>query len=372
MQSKRYLLEHLRNTVPAGVRWALRGGRCGLSAWLAADTVKDLDVWVHGQDIGAFIQALAPDTVGAVSLESDPRWLQHIVLVMAERFGGQLVDVAYGDLKVGGALTCREVQITTRIGPHGPMLAGVAAVADLLMRKLLRGKAVSPSRHAEAELHWHTAPVLQRKAWLGDLRATFGDGLPGRVQAILAGRRITGRERAAFVLAAARASLQHSGLPLMLRRRRRLVLGRRQRTLLKRPMAPVLFLVSDERGADRVESTLAEMGVATHRVMPGATAGLVSWRGVVRFVKAWMYGNALIRCGNVVSGSPVLAPLWGDPVRLDAADTRADILRSYYLAAHRWYIDDPAMARQVTGSDTVTTEPMAVRGAHLQGQQPFS
>lgn len=347
LSPKLALLQHLRDTVPEGVRWALRGGRSGMAVWMASHTVKDLDLWVHRHDIQAFVGGLAPVTVGTVSLESDTRWLQHLVLVMPERFGGQLLDISYGDLKVGGALTCREGLITTRTGSHGPMLAGVAAVSDLLLRKLLRGKGGSPARLAEAELHWHTESAAQRQAWREDLKATFGATLANRVEAILAGRRITPGGRLTFVLAAVRASLRGSGLPLMLRRRRRLVLGRRQRVLLKRPVAPVLFLLSGERAATQavlVEQVLASAGVTTQRIQPDSAGGS-RWERVARLVKAAVYGHAAILCGEPGVGGRLLLPvrIWGEPIRLSVPASGAEILKRYYQAAHRWYIDDPVL-----------------------------
>ncbi|QHC50550.1 hypothetical protein EKK97_14405 [Billgrantia tianxiuensis] len=149
------------------------------------------------------------------------------------------------------------------------------------MRKLLRGKTVSPNRLAESCLQWHSAPVGQREAWLGDLRATFNTALPDRVQAILSGRRITGFVRATFLLRAGWASLRDGGVPLAFRRRRRFVLGLRHRVLLKRPVAPVLFEVSGEEAAmlaAHIEMVLAGMGVTTQRVASVAVGPAALWR----------------------------------------------------------------------------------------------
>ncbi|QHC50551.1 hypothetical protein EKK97_14410 [Billgrantia tianxiuensis] len=101
--AKLALLEALKDTIPDGTRWALRGGKSGLAAWLAADTVKDLDLWVHSQDIRPFVRALAPIAVGTVSLESDPRWLRHLVLVMPQRFGGNCWTSPTETSESGGA-----------------------------------------------------------------------------------------------------------------------------------------------------------------------------------------------------------------------------------------------------------------------------
>lgn len=347
------LLEYLQSTVPTGVRWALRGGKTGLAAWLASDTVKDLDLWVHSADISRFLHALSPLAAGTVSLESDPRWLRHIVLVMPARFDHQLIDITYGDLKVGGALTCREELVAVRSGSHGPMLAGVAAVSDLLLRKLLRGKRVDPSRLAEASLQWHQAPEQQRRLWLADIGESLGGALQGSLPATLSGRRISRLQRAAFVLAAARASLVQGGISLVLRRRRRFVLGRRSRVPLKRPVAPVVFHLAGPEAAmlaHRLEQVLSASGVPTQRI----EAGTGVWNRLGRLTMAGVFGQAAI-----VSGSRRLSrlsfSLFGEPVVIGANADPEEILKRYYLAAHRWYIDDLALAgRMATGEGAGT------------------
>ncbi|PMR71861.1 hypothetical protein [Halomonas heilongjiangensis] len=394
MNPKHSLLKLLRDSAPGGIHWALRGGEVGLAAWLESASVKDVDLWVHSEEIKAFARALSPRAVSIISLESDPRWLRHVVLVMTAQFGGQLVDITFGDLKVGGALTCRESLITTRQGPDGPVLAGVAAVSDLLLRKLLRGKAPDRARIAEARAHWLAAPGETREAWLSDLELTFGKRLTQDVRAILNGRVITRQCRLAFVLAAARASLRHSGLPLMVRRRRRMVMGRRRRILLKRPVAPVLFQVSGVQG-DQVTSLLEEvlqgLGVATQHLAGRPDANrLDSLRSVGRCIKAGLYGHALIVTGDgtgiaaarapftiltwpfgrvirILTPGPATAATPRPPGTIRPADhhadtlgwpmTRADITENYYLAAHRWYIDDMAAARQLTAADSTVVDP---------------
>ncbi|MGR2737569.1 hypothetical protein ACUY1T_03855 [Billgrantia sp. Q4P2] len=372
--AKLSLLEHLQGTVPDGIRWALRGGKSGLAAWLAADGVKDLDVWVHSEDVPAFVHALAPVATGTASLESDPRWLRHLVLVMSKRFDGQLIDITYGDLRVGAALTCREPLISIRPGLHGPMLTGVAAVSDLLLRKLLRGKTLTPSRLAEASLQWHLAPAEQRRAWLADLGVTFNASLADRAQAILSGRRIAGRDRVFFLLRAAQASLRHGGVSLALRRRRRFVLGRRQRVPLKRPVAPVLFLVNGEGSATlaaRIKEVLAGAGVTTQCITPMGS-GPAHWATMSRLAKAGIYGHAvtLLDSGTAAPRLPLIARLCGEPIPLDSNASRDEILQRYYLAAHRWYIDDPLLAEQITAGENAMAEQRLVSMSPLAKPQP--
>src|SRR5690554_6077194 len=146
---KRGLLALLQGAaVPAG-HWALRGGETGLAKWLEAEGGKDIDLWVGSEALEAFCASLSHASVGVVSLENDPRWLRHVVFVMPGEYAGQLVDISFGDLKVGATLTCREALVTTGVGPFGPQLTGVAAVSDLLLRKLLRGKAPNDNRLQE-------------------------------------------------------------------------------------------------------------------------------------------------------------------------------------------------------------------------------
>lgn len=373
--AKLSLLKYLQGMVPDGVRWALRGGKSGLAAWLVADGVKDLDVWVHSEDVPAFVHALAPVATGTASLESDPRWLRHLVLVMSKRFDGQLIDITYGDLRVGAALTCREQLISIRPGLHGPMLTGVAAVSDLLLRKLLRGKMLTPSRLAEASLQWHLAPAEQRKAWIADLCVTFNGTLANHIQEILSGRRISGRERVFFLRLAAQASLRHGGVSLALRRRRRFVLGRRQRVPLKRPVAPVLFLVNGEGSATlaaRIKEVLAGAGVTTQCITPVASGGPARWAKMLWLLEAGIYGHAitLLYSGTAVPRLPLIARLCGAPIPLDSNAGRDEILQRYYLAAHRWYIDDPLLAEQIAAGENAMAERRLVSMSPLAKPQP--
>lgn len=370
---KHALLRHLREVAPDGVDWAVRGGETGLMAWMDSTAVKDVDLWVCGEDLGHFIDALSYSAQGIVSLESDPRWLRHIVFVMKDEFGGQLVDITFGDLKVGGTLTCREELITTADGPFGPVLSGVAAVSDLLMRKLLRGKVPSLERLTEARAHWQSASTRQRDVWLEDLRAIFGVSLARFVLAILNGQSMTHLHRCAFVLSASWISLNSSGAKLFLRRRRRLVLGRQHRVLLKRPVAAVLFHLTgewSEETAARMITALQGIGAETRCIGINSDRTVRENLEISRqFIVGWLFGHAVIlldtRENPTFSRIQDVAIKWlfGTPLRIPSTELKtihvseelltsqqvaSCLIEQYYLAAHRWYIDDSAEALRLS------------------------
>lgn len=371
MDVKRALLEHLRQRAPEEAAWSLRGGESGLVAWLGSANVKDIDLWVHSRDIEAFSQVLSNSVRGVVSLESDVRWLRHLVLVMGDQYGGQLVDITFGDLKVGGTLTCREALVTTEMGAHGPVLSGVAAVADLLMRKLLRGKAPNRQRLNEARAYWQASSSDYQSAWLKDLRTTFGARLATRVEKILCGQPVTRQDRVAFMVAATVVTLNRSGVSLMFRRRRRVVLNRHRRVLLKRPVAPVLFQVDDESnerldndirrivqsiGAEARLIRVTDVGRPPNRITLAGQLLKEAWLGRVVILSVAKnttpeLPSALLRYfGSVLrvessppGGTKVVSESFDKGQRGDeylGASGDLAIEEAYYRMAHRWYIDD--------------------------------
>lgn len=337
---KACLLAVLAQTVPHGTRWALRGGADAVDRWLETDGVKDLDLWVHAEDLDAFCTALAPHVKGVISLESDPRWLRHVVFVTSDDCGGQLLDISYGDLTVGGALTCPQDMVSTAPASHGPVLSGVSVVADLVLRKLMRGKLPRKDQMAEARHAWQDdMPELQAQ-WLAALEAALGARLMARVRRLLDGAKPQRRDQIAFVMGALNASRRRAGLLLMLRRRRRFAPGRPARTLFKRPMAPVLLAVEDTDAAKDARQMLQALGVR-------AVASADTAANMGRMLRAAMLGQTVIATPEQIDKLPRRAGrLFSGPLPLHLAG-HASAVAAYLAAAHRWYIDKPDDARKL-------------------------
>lgn len=347
---KEQMLAVLSKSVPHGARWAIRGGESAIDRWLATDSVKDLDLWLHADDLAAFCTAISPHTKGVVSLESDSRWLRHVVFVMSESCGNQLLDISYGDLKVGGALTCPEGQVSTVQGVYGPMLSGVSVVADLVLRKLMRGKLPREDQLAEARCAWLGAPAEVQDSWRDALAKVLGASLMDRVIQLLDGAQPRRWDRAAFVRAAVQASWRQAGVALMIRRRRRLVLGARQRTLYKRPMAPVLLKASGEDEASDLQGLLQELGA--RNVVKASELTTAH-----RVLHAGMLGKTVIATSAQMPGLPSMMNLfYGSPLSLNLSQ-QGTALAQYLAASHRWYIDRPDAAGKFFDADSYNLLP---------------
>jgi hypothetical protein len=334
---KRHLLAVLAQEAPSGARWALRGGADAVGRWLETDGVKDLDLWVHAEDLNDFCAALAQHVKGVISLESDPRWLRHVVFVMSEDCGSQLLDISYGDLTVGAALTCPQDMVSTVPSSYGPILNGVSVVADLVLRKLMRGKLPRKDQMAEARCAWqYTAPEFQAQ-WHTALEAVLGARLMVRVRQFLDGAEPQRSDQAAFVLSALNASRRRAGLSLMLRRRRRFAPGQQARTLFKRPIAPILVAVRDRDAARDAEQMLHALGVC---YVPSAD----TVTSTIHVLRAAMLGQTVIATREQIAKLPRLTgSLFGGYLPFDPRD-HASAIAGYLAAAHRWYIDKPEAA----------------------------
>lgn len=339
-EGKMRVLEVLAKVTPANIRWALRGGEDAVEKWLATDGVKDLDMWVHSDDLDAFCAALSPHVKGVISLESDPRWLRHVVFVMSDDCGRQLLDISYGDLTVGGALTCPQDMVNQVPTVHGPVLSGVSVVADLVLRKLMRGKLPRKDQLAEARRAWQETELCVQEKWHASLVAALGARIMSRVGQLLDGAKPQRRDRIAFVLGALNASRRRAGLSLMLRRRRRFAFGRPARTLYKRPMAPVLLSVADADAASDVRILLQDLGVRC--VVSAEAVG-----SPVHALRAALLGQTVIATREQIGQLPhVTRRLFGVQQSLDLKN-RAASVADYLAAAHRWYIEESDDAQEL-------------------------
>ena len=105
----------------------------------------------------------------------DPRRLRHTGWAVLADGGMAVVDVTFGDLRVGPVLLAAEADI--RVDSH--RFSGQAAAADLLIRPLLRGRIPPTDRIGEAQRAWAaTSQDEQRTAlrtWQRELGALAAD-----------------------------------------------------------------------------------------------------------------------------------------------------------------------------------------------------
>jgi len=171
-----------------GRRWAWQGPSDAADRWLAATGPKDLDLWYDPgppDDPIAAIRSALPCAL--LTMADDPRRLRHASLAVETPAGPAVVDLTRGDLRVGPALLvpARELEVS----PAGHRLARAGAVADLLVRPVLRGRLPGPARLAETRAAWEATDPESRDRLRGRLAAALGDAVAADLIAVAAGAR---------------------------------------------------------------------------------------------------------------------------------------------------------------------------------------
>ncbi|MEU4221300.1 thymidylate kinase [Actinoplanes sp. NPDC026623] len=160
-----------------GRPWAWQGEAGAAERWAGDTGPKDLDVWYAAPPCdGGPIDVLVRAYAGARVAEAhDPRRLRHVSLAIETTTGPAVVDVTYGDLRVGPVLLVPAAEVTTDPATH--RLTHAAAVADLLVRPVLRGRVPDGPRLEEARAAWMSAPPGHREGFVRRLTAQLGAGV---------------------------------------------------------------------------------------------------------------------------------------------------------------------------------------------------
>lgn len=276
--------------------WAFQGDTAAPSRWAAAEDNGDLDLWVHRDSARAMAEMLRG--LGGVLLASatDRGRLQHdqwwLPTVGRDRDGG-IVDVTVGDLRVGAILLLTEADVHTSpfalaIGKQivrGRRFTGAAAIADLALRPLLRGRLVGGARR---ELAQHFFDVVSRSepALVRSMtQRAVGRRLLDDALAWLGGDDSAGGQ----LVSAARRKMTSSALctPLATWRQRWSILPGGARPFGLRTTGVVVALVgTDGAGkstvADGVSDQLARAGVRVERRYFGMARGNARWLTALR------------------------------------------------------------------------------------------
>ena len=166
--SRMALRSILRDALDAsGARWAWQGPPDAPTQWVSDRGPADLDIWWHpyaDQEV-AVQRVLAVRNPAVVARSDDPRRLRHLSLAFEVDGDLAVVDFTRGDLRVGPVLLFPGDLVTVESDHDGlgPVLAGAAGAADLLIRPLLRGKLPPEARVAAARGRWTAAPEPQRR-----------------------------------------------------------------------------------------------------------------------------------------------------------------------------------------------------------------
>jgi len=192
-RSRAVQLEELLGRL-AGSDVALMGPADAARNWCSADDFHDLDLWATRSTAHIVDRVLAG--MGAVRLDQEapePR-LQHRQWWLPGADRGAIVDVTVGDLRVGPMQLCPEQSITTSVTASGsdgslprPRFTGHAAIADLVVRPLLRGRVPEAGRLDEARRKWEELTVPEQRRIADSLATDLGSRLVADVVSVLDG-----------------------------------------------------------------------------------------------------------------------------------------------------------------------------------------
>ena len=264
--------------------WAWQGPVGATTQWEHDRGPKDLDIWcesTRAPSVRAAIEQLLP--AARVEHADDPRRLRHTGWAVLADGGMAVVDVTFGDLRVGSVLLAAEADI--RVDSH--RFSGQAAAADLLIRPLLRGRIPPTDRIGEAQQAWAaTSQDEQRTAlrtWQRELGALAAD-----VVSVLDGASPPTdlAKRARRVLL--QRTLAPSGLAAAWKQRRSILpAGRRKGPLGHRTRGVVVAAVgTDGSGkstvANELEQHLQRLGFTTRTAYFGMARGNLPGVGIAR------------------------------------------------------------------------------------------
>ncbi|MEI8081554.1 MAG: thymidylate kinase, partial [Actinomycetes bacterium] len=172
------LIHALIELVPAvGGRAGWQGAHDALTTWLGQSGPADLDIWADdvGADVLDAVLTLLPSA--RVQAADDPLRLRHTSYAVETPASLAVIDVTRGDLMVGPVLLMPSQDVALESGPNGPRLTGAAAVADLVVRKLLRGGLPPAPRLDQARDEWAQLSAWDRfnttALWQQDLGADW-------------------------------------------------------------------------------------------------------------------------------------------------------------------------------------------------------
>lgn len=265
--------------------WAWQGATPAVQQWEAASDAKDLDIWCHDGHADAVRSAVSQGLPAArIEHADDRRRLRHTGWAVFTHEGPAVVDITFGDLRVGPVLLCRQGDITTA----DCRLTGAAAAADLLVRPVLRGRIPDPERLAEARAAWACCPQAlaegARQTWREGL-GPLADELVGVLQGSQPAADLPARARRVLL----RQTLRPGNLPAAWQQRRSILPTGRRGPLGHRICGVVVALVgTDGSGkstvAGKVAAELQTLGLATSSAYFGMARGNLPGVGLARKV----------------------------------------------------------------------------------------
>jgi thymidylate kinase len=294
-----------------GRRWAWQGPAGAADRWLAASGPKDLDIWYDPGPGDDPIRRIREEmTYAEVAAADDPRRVRHTTLAVETPSGPAVVDLTRGDLRVGPVLLVPAGEITTSAEDH--RLTGAAAVADLLVRPVLRGRLPDAARLAEARRAWDETYPPARDRLRDRLESELGRAVADALTAVATGvRPDPALPRRARLRLAARSLTPANAAATWRQRRTVLPAGRAAGPLGLRTRGVLVALVgTDGAGkstvADGLRARLDRFGLPTSTayfgMARGNLPGVARARGILRSrdrpalrrAAAWLYAGEYV------------------------------------------------------------------------------
>ncbi len=148
---------------------------------------RDIDFWAATSDRQAVTDLF--NLLGAQRLSSTRRseWLNHDVFLLECSDGSLLIDVKFGDLKVGALTLLSESELLWSLDEDN-RINGAAQIADQLLRRLARGKAVDSSRLESVRSVWQELTGVARDATINGYQRRYGKAAATAIRDLLEGR----------------------------------------------------------------------------------------------------------------------------------------------------------------------------------------
>ena len=145
---------------------------------------KDIDFWAASADRKSVVDLFAATGAFRLASSSHRDWLNHDVYLVPCSDGQLLVDVKFGDLKVGPLTILTEADLLDSLDEND-QFTGAAMIADLILRRLARGKSVDATRLNIARVTWEGMDRAARKSALEKYTGHLGPGTSRRIQDLL-------------------------------------------------------------------------------------------------------------------------------------------------------------------------------------------
>jgi thymidylate kinase len=151
------------------------------------EQLRDIDFWAALADRETV--ATLFDGLGAIRLSRVSRrvWANHDVFLVPCSDGSLLIDVKFGDLKVGALTLLGEADLLASLDEEN-RFTGMAQITDLLLRRMARGKPVDNARLDAARLAWQCMTADERRAAGDGLLDRFGEREAEGIIDLLEGR----------------------------------------------------------------------------------------------------------------------------------------------------------------------------------------